>query len=196
MLLTKSGNGRTGSTSGRYPELLAPYGRSHASVSASATMRPMTSSVGAGRFISSTLLGNVASVQNLQLTEQHGKLQKSAEGLDCEAGVTNDAAHSEGIHGIVPRNGEDPRAVGHNDVLALADNDEADFLERADRVEVVDAVDLGQELNGHVDFANLFAAKPFLDRAEILANGVLDVLDRFGFGSALRPAPGQPGDRH
>jgi hypothetical protein len=115
--------------------------------------------------------------------------------LNREARVTNDAAESEGIDRIVARDRNDSRAVRHDDVLALPDDHEPSLLERAYGVEMIDAGDPGQDLNRYLDLANLLATKPLIDDSEISANGILDVLDGFCFGGALRPTPRQTRDR-
>jgi len=48
------------------------------------------------------------------------KLQQLAKFLDCKSSITNDTTESEGVDWIVPWDGEYARAIGHNDVLALA----------------------------------------------------------------------------
>ena len=56
------------------------------------------------------------------------------------------------------RYGHDALTVAHDDVLPLADDPESGFFERAHGVEMVDARDLGQGLDGYFDFANVLAA--------------------------------------
>jgi hypothetical protein len=48
------------------------------------------------------------------------KLQQFFELLDREPSVADDTAECECVDRIMPWDGEDARAVGHNDVLALA----------------------------------------------------------------------------
>ena len=46
-------------------------------------------------------------------------LEKFPELLGRKAGILDNAAHGERVHGVVPWDGHDPPAVGHDDVLAL-----------------------------------------------------------------------------
>ena len=61
----------------------------------------------------------------------------------CESRVLDYAAHGERIHRVRPRNGEDSFAVGHDDMLALANHAETSFLECANGTRVRDARYLG-----------------------------------------------------
>ncbi len=51
------------------------------------------------------------------------------------------------------RNGKDPGAIGHNDVLSLASDSESSFFEGPNGVQVVNTGNLGHRLRD-VDFAN------------------------------------------
>ena len=90
-------------------------------------------------------------------------LQKLAELLDSEPGITNKTTHRECIDWIVTRNGKDPLPIGHHDVLALAHDLEPRLFEGAHRVEVIDARDLWQGLYRDLDVANFFALKLFFN---------------------------------
>lgn len=55
-------------------------------------------------------------------------LEQSAKLLDAETRVTHDSAERERIDGVVARDGQDPGAVRHDYVLALANDGEAGLL--------------------------------------------------------------------
>jgi hypothetical protein len=61
-----------------------------------------------------------------------------------KAGVSGDTIEGKCVDGVVTRDGEDARAIGHNDMLALADHRKSGLFESADRIEMVDARDLRQ----------------------------------------------------
>ena len=69
-------------------------------------------------------------------------LEQLLECFNTQAGVAHDAAHRERIHRIMARDREDAGAVRHDDVLTLADNAEACFLQSPHRIQVVDAGNL------------------------------------------------------
>jgi len=92
----------------------------------------------------------------------------------------------------VARDGEDARAVGHDDVLTLASDPKAGFLERANGIKMVDACELRHvRSNRHDDFADIFACEALFNDGEILRDRILDVLERLGLCFTLRPAAGQ-----
>jgi hypothetical protein len=62
-----------------------------------------------------------------------------------QAGVPHDVAHGDRVDRVVPRDGDDPGAVGRYNVLALPGHPEAGFLQGPHGVKVVDS---GQP--GHV----------------------------------------------
>ena len=66
-------------------------------------------------------------------------LQQSTELFDRQTRIASDAAHGECIDGIVPRDGNDARAIAHDNMLSLARDMKAGFLERAHSVKVIDA---------------------------------------------------------
>ena len=70
----------------------------------------------------------------MQVTRQ---LQEAAELFDGQTRVTYDPTHRKGPHRIVPGNGQEARAVGHDDVLALANDTKARFFERSYGSEVI-----------------------------------------------------------
>ena len=61
-----------------------------------------------------------------------------------ETSVAHDPAQRIGIDRILTRDGENPDAVGHDNVLALSGNSKSRLLERPHRIQVIDAWDLGQ----------------------------------------------------
>jgi hypothetical protein len=82
-------------------------------------------------------------------------------------------------------NGHDALTVAHDNVLALAHYSEPGLFERAHGVEVIDAWDLGQGLEGYFDFANVLAAQLIVDDRQILTDRFLNVFERFRLGGAL-----------
>ena len=70
--------------------------------------------------------------------------KQRAKPLDREPGVAGDAPHREGVNRIVSWDRHDAGAISHDDVLALTRDPETCLLQRADRVEMIDAGDLGQ----------------------------------------------------
>jgi hypothetical protein len=123
-------------------------------------------------------------------------LQQRAELLIGQAGVADDAAHGERVDGIVSRNGDDPDAVGHHDVLALPDDTKAGFLKGPDGVLMVDARNARPVLRGDLDFANDGPFEKGITGGQVSLDRLLDVLERFLLRGALRPAARQSRDRH
>ncbi len=72
-------------------------------------------------------------------------LQKLAKLLDREAGVANNTPESEGVNWVVPWYGENACPVRHDDVFTLTHHREPGLLERAHRIKVIDARNLGQD---------------------------------------------------
>ena len=66
------------------------------------------------------------------------QLQQITELLDRQTRIASDAAHSECIDGIVPRDGNDARSIAHHNMLSLTRDMKACFLERAHSVKVID----------------------------------------------------------
>lgn len=62
-----------------------------------------------------------------------------AEFLDGETRVAHNAAHREGIHGIMSWNGQDPRSVRHHSMTSLAQNAESCLLQCGDGAKVIDS---------------------------------------------------------
>ena len=49
----------------------------------------------------------------------------------CKAGILDNAAHGERVHGVMPWDGQDPPVVGQDDVLALPGDVEPSLFERS-----------------------------------------------------------------
>jgi lipoic acid synthetase len=62
--------------------------------------------------------------------------EQFSELLDGESGVADNAAHREGIHRVVARNGKNALTVSHHDMFALAQNTETRLLQSAYRLKV------------------------------------------------------------
>jgi serine/threonine protein kinase len=58
--------------------------------------------------------------------------------FDCQAGVSNNAAHRVLVDGIIARYRDDSSAVSHHDMFALSGNRETTFLEGSNRSKMVD----------------------------------------------------------
>jgi hypothetical protein len=71
-------------------------------------------------------------------------LKQFAELFDAKPCVSDDTAKSKCVNGIVPRDGKDPRSVGHNDVLALTDHRKSRLFKSAHSIEMIDARNLWQ----------------------------------------------------
>lgn len=59
-------------------------------------------------------------------------LKQLAELVDGEPSIAYDAAHGDGVDWVVSGDGNPALAIGHYDVLALAQDAKACFLQRAD----------------------------------------------------------------
>src|SRR5262249_28282214 len=82
-------------------------------------------------------------LSNERIKDSRTHLQKLAELIVGQSRVSDDVAHGDRVHRVVPRHRHHSAAVGHHDMLALARDLEADFLQRAHCVQVVDAGQLG-----------------------------------------------------
>lgn len=67
-----------------------------------------------------------------------GRLQKITELFDRQTRIANDAAHGECIDGIVAWDGNDARAVAHDNMFSLTRDMKARLLESAHSVKVID----------------------------------------------------------
>lgn len=72
-------------------------------------------------------------------------LEQLAKLINRKTGVANDTAEGKRVDGIVTRNSKDARAVGHDDMFALTDDDECPLLESTHGIKMVDAGNLGQD---------------------------------------------------
>lgn len=71
-------------------------------------------------------------------------LKQLAELFDGKPGVSDDTTEGKCVDGVVTRDGEDARAVRHNDVLALANHRKSGLFESADGIEMINARNLWQ----------------------------------------------------
>ena len=119
------------------------------------------------------------------------RLKKLLELIDCQAGVANDAAHREGVDWVMPRNRHcSDRAFG-----TRPNDAEASLLQGPDRVQVVDARQLGHRSDGDFDFPDLVLLHQLVHRRKIFTDRVPNIFERFILGTSLRPATGKPGNR-
>lgn len=82
------------------------------------------------------------------------------------------------------RNGDYSLPIGHDDVLPLARDAEANLLQHPNGIEVIDAGDL-RHRSDDLDFPNVRVLEEFVADREVIADGVLNVRKRFSLGSAL-----------
>ena len=111
--------------------------------------------------------------------------------LRCKAGILDDATHRERVHGVVPWDGQDSPAVGHDDVLALPGNVESSLFERPYGPKVRDPGHLRHALRRDFHFPQILLTGQLFGYFEVFANCVLNVRQSFFFRGALRPAPGE-----
>ena len=128
------------------------------------------------------------------------KSQQLAKLFGCQPGCFGDVAHGDGMDGIVPGDGQCIRAFAHDGVLALADHAPAQLLQDADGIFVVDSRELGHGVRkssvgqldrGGLHFQPFIGPLPpfeFLLHFQDLADGILDVGERFFPRLALTPA--------
>ena len=90
------------------------------------------------------------------------KLKKLSKLLRCEAGILDDSTHRVSVYGIVPRNGYNPPAVAHNDMLPLSSDVESRLLQSSDCAQVRNAGDLRHGLCRNVDLPQFMLAGQFL----------------------------------
>ena len=74
--------------------------------------------------------------------EECSLLQEVTKLLDGKSSVTNDTAKRKSVDWVVAWDGEDARAVRHNNMFSLTRNGKPCLLKRAHRIEVVDAGNL------------------------------------------------------
>ena len=121
-------------------------------------------------------------------------LKEFPELLGSETGILGDTAHRQRVDGVVPRNRDDPGAVGHDDVLALANDPEVCLLECSNCAEMIDARDSRHDSDRDLDFPNLLTLEKIINSPEVFPNRVLNIHQSFFLGRSLRPAAGKPGD--
>ena len=121
-----------------------------------------------------------------------GASEEFLEFLFRQAGVLDDPAHRESIDRIAARNRKDTLTVGQHDVLSLASDAEACFLERAHRPEVVDTGNPRHGLYGNFDLTDHHPRGILDGHVQVLADSVSDVrqgfLLRLALGRATRKA--------
>jgi len=81
-------------------------------------------------------------------------------------------------------------------MLSLADNSEPRLLKRFDRIEMINAGQLGHKSDRHFDLPHFSFWQSVFDGFQVLTNCVSDVLKGFLFCLPLRPASGQAGTRN
>jgi hypothetical protein len=118
------------------------------------------------------------------------KLQERLGGKPC---ILDDSGHGMGIDGIGAGNGKETTAIGHDDMLTLADDSEAGFLQCTHSAEVGNAVDVAHGLCRYFDLAHVSALEGVIDGREVFEDCGSDIIDGFGLGLSLRPAAGQTG---
>ena len=79
----------------------------------------------------------------LWLGRQWGS-QQFAKRLDRQDGIANNAGHGDGVDRRVARDGQDARAVSHDRVPALPQNDKPRLSQRPIGIKMIDAGQLGQ----------------------------------------------------
>lgn len=121
--------------------------------------------------------------------------EKFAELPRREAGIPDNAAHSERVHGVVPWNGHNPPSVGHDDVLALSGYMEAGLFQGRDRPKVRAPWYLRRALRRDLHFPQILLTGQLSGDFEVFANGIPNICQSLLFRGALRPAPGQSGAR-
>jgi len=75
-------------------------------------------------------------------------------------------------------------------MLSLAKHYKAGFLERPNRVEMIDARQFRQKkLNCYIDYPHVLTADLVVDDRQVLCDRHANVLQRLRLGGSLRPAP-------
>lgn len=91
-------------------------------------------------------------------------------------------------------NRKNSASISHHGVLPLPQNTKTGFVQRTNRVLVVNSGDSRQDSDRYVDFSRSAALKQFVARSEVLLNGLTDIGQSFLFSGTLRPATGQTWD--
>ena len=102
-------------------------------------------------------------------------LQKLAESVRREAGVPDNAAHCDRVHGVVPWDGQNPRSVCHDDVLALPGNAEPSPFECPNGPKVRDAGYLRHALRLDLHFPQILFTGELFSDVEVFTDCVLNV---------------------
>ena len=121
-------------------------------------------------------------------------LQQFSESFDGETCVAHNTSHGVGIDRIVAGMVRKPLPLDITYVLgALSHDFKARLLQRPHGAQMRNAGNFGHASGLDFDFSYQGCAGGFSDGAQILANGVLNVVDRCLLGGSLRPAPRQTG---
>jgi len=114
-------------------------------------------------------------------------LQQLLERLDGEPGVPDDPAHGVGVHGVRPRDREDPSTVSHHDVLPLPGHPEPALLQDPNASKCLIPGTFGTSPSD-VHFPDLYPRELILDDLEVFLDGVSNIGERVLLGLALGPA--------
>ena len=109
--------------------------------------------------------------------------KKLLELIHRETSIANETAHGEGVHGVVPGNGEDPSTIGHHDMFTLANHLEADLLEGTHCLEMPDSRKLG--LHSHLNLAYVRTRGLLPDHRKVLGDRRANVFEGLSLGGAL-----------
>jgi hypothetical protein len=121
-------------------------------------------------------------------------LQQRSELFLGETGVAHNAAQRIRVHGVMAWDGEDPNAVGHDDVLALSKDSEPGSFESPHSLEVRDARIFPKTLDLDLDLADLEIAQQICRGLHVLVDGIFNVGQGFFFCGPLRPASRETGN--
>jgi hypothetical protein len=76
-------------------------------------------------------------------------------------------------------------SIGHYDVLTLAENRESSPLQGADGLQVRNSGQFAHQLDRHLDFSDIFPTGQVIDRIQVFAYRIPDVLQSLLFGRPL-----------
>jgi len=106
--------------------------------------------------------------------------------FDAESSIARNATHRESVYWVVARNGHNANTIRHDDVFTLAQDSKAGLFQSLHGIEMIDAGNLGT-LHRHPHFADILTFDKVVDGGKVLANGILDIFECFGFGLTLGP---------
>ena len=87
-----------------------------------------------------------------------------------EAGVLDDAAHSNRIYGVVPWDGHNPLSVRHDDVFALPGNTEPGLFERPNGSKVRNSGYFWHSLRWDFDFPQISLTGKLFGDSDVFAD--------------------------